>query len=287
LTSNKPTNKLKILSFYMRDAKRPACKMKVVNGRINVSVANLYREATYGSEIINQGLLGERVSVEDSSKDFSQVTLQDGYRGWISNYQWVPASEDNFPTKVIREHLVHIRSEADPDGVSLRDATIGSHLSIAGENDRWYEVILPDGLRGWIENNIFNVFPPANRDGAIELIEEFLGYPYFWGGRSVKGFDCSGLIQTVFSLIGINIPRDSWMQQRDGTYVSDNPEHAEPGDLYFFSDTGSKITHVGMALGGGRVIHARGLVRLNSLFRDDPHYNEILDKSFVDIRTFF
>jgi cell wall-associated NlpC family hydrolase len=261
--------------------------MKVVNGRINVSVANLYREATYGSEIINQGLLGELVSVENSTKDFSQIILQDGYRGWISNYQWIPAAENNFPTKVIREHLVHIRSEADPESESLRDATIGSYLSIAGKNDRWYEVILPDGLRGWIEDNVFNAFPPANRNGAVQLIEEFLGYPYFWGGRSVKGFDCSGLIQTVFSLIGMNLPRDSWMQQRDGNYVSDNPEDANPGDLYFFSDTGSKVTHVGMALGGGKIIHARGLVRLNSLFREDPHYDDILEKSFVDIRSFF
>ncbi len=256
-------------------------------GIINVSVANLYRDATYGSEIINQGLLGELVLVEDSKKDFAQITLQDGYKGWISNYQWVPATDNNFPTKVIREHFVHIRSEANQGSESLRDATIGSNLSIAGENGDWSEVILPDGLTGWVENNVFQAFPPVNRNGAVQLIGEFLGYPYFWGGRSVKGFDCSGLIQTVFSLIGINLPRDSWMQQRDGTYVSDNPENAKPGDLYFFSDTGSNITHVGMALGGGRIIHARGIVRLNSLFRDDPHYNEVLNKSFVDVRTYF
>jgi cell wall-associated NlpC family hydrolase len=261
--------------------------MSEIRGAINVSVANLYREATYGSEIINQGLLGELITVEDSMKDFSQITLQDGYQGWVSNYQWVSYKENNYPTKVIREHIVRIHSEAHPESETLRDATIGSYVSIAGENDRWHEVILPDGLKGWIEKNVFKAFPPANRDGAVKLIEEFLGYPYCWGGRSVKGFDCSGLIQTVFSLIGINLPRDSWMQQRDGTYVSDNPEDAKRGDLYFFSDTGSKITHVGMALGGGRIIHARGLVRQNSLFRDDPQYNEVLDKSFVDVRTFF
>jgi cell wall-associated NlpC family hydrolase len=122
---------------------------------------------------------------------------------------------------------------------------------------------------------------------VVKLIKEFLGYPYFWGGRSVKGFDCSGLIQTVYSLLGLKLPRDSWMQHRDGKFVSDQPGEAEPGDLYFFSDTGSKITHVGMATGAGRIIHARGMVKENSLIHDETIFNEKLYSSFVDVRTFF
>ena len=63
--------------------------MSEITGKINVSVANMYREATYGSEIVNQGLLGESITVENRTKDFTEIKLYDGYQGWISNYQWV------------------------------------------------------------------------------------------------------------------------------------------------------------------------------------------------------
>lgn len=261
--------------------------MKIVNGRINVSVANLYREPSYRSEILNQGLLGELISIEDSKEDFAQITLEDGYQGWISNFQWVEETKKPSRAKIIRKHFVHIHHRPDKKSISIRDATIGSAVSVIDENEHWYEILLPDNLSGWIIKEAFYDFPAPTRDGAVELINEFLGYPYFWGGRSAKGFDCSGLIQTVYSLIGLKLPRDSWMQQRDGKFVSDHPEEAEPGDLYFFSETESKITHVGMATGGGRIIHARGMVKENSLLHDETIFSEKLYNSFVDVRTFF
>jgi cell wall-associated NlpC family hydrolase len=88
-------------------------------------------------------------------------------------------------------------------------------------------------------------------------------------------------------MIQMDLPRDSWMQQRDGKFVSDKPEEAQPGDLYFFAETGTKITHVGIAIGEGRIIHSRGLVRENSLIRAHSNFSEELYKSFVDVRTFF
>jgi SH3-like domain-containing protein len=261
--------------------------MSDLTGRVNVSVANIYREATYGSEVVNQGLLGELISVEVRKKDFAQIRLADGYQGWISNYQWVLDKKNSFPVKKIRKHLVTIHHEPDLKSDSIRDVTIGSEVSIVQDSNPWYEILLPDGLHGWIDKNAFADFPSETREGVVQLVKEFLGYPYYWGGRSTKGFDCSGLIQTVFFLIGLNLPRDSWMQQRDGKFVTNNPEQAEAGDLYFFSDSGSKITHVGMALGDSRIIHSRGMVRENSLLRKEKNFSEELYNSFVDVRTFF
>jgi SH3-like domain-containing protein len=256
-------------------------------GRINVSVANIYREASYGSEIINQGLLGELISVKTSEKDFSRITLLDGYRGWISNYQWVSEKNEFSNTKKIRKHFVKIYNKPKSNADSIRDATIGAEMMIVRRKDQWFEILLPDGLHGWVDANVFGQFPASTRLGIIKLVKEFLGYPYYWGGRSPKGFDCSGLIQTVFTLIGVNLPRDSWMQHRDGKFVSENPEDAQRGDLYFFADRGSKITHVGIALGDGRIIHARGMVRENSLIRTNENFSEVLYNSFVDVKTFF
>jgi cell wall-associated NlpC family hydrolase len=138
-----------------------------------------------------------------------------------------------------------------------------------------------------VEEMSFSEFPELTRQNIVQLVREFLGYPYFWGGRSPKGFDCSGLTQIVFSLYGISLPRDSWMQHRDALFCSDNPIEAQAGDLYFFADNGTKITHVGFALGEGRIIHARGMVRENSLIPGNDKFSEELYNSFVDVRTFF
>jgi cell wall-associated NlpC family hydrolase len=256
-------------------------------GRINVSVANMYREATYRSEVINQGLLGELIKIEKKDKDFSLIELPDGYKGWISNYQWESEKNKSYDSRKIRLHFVKIYGKPDSDADTIRDATIGTEIQVIRENNHWFEIFLPDGLHGWVEESTFAKFPACTRQSVIQLVKEFLGYPYYWGGRSPKGFDCSGLTQTVFSLLGISLPRDSWMQHRDGKFISENPEEAQTGDLYFFADNGTKITHVGIALGDGRIIHARGMVRENSLIRNNVNFSEELFNSFVDVRTFF
>jgi hypothetical protein len=255
-------------------------------GRINVSVANMYREATYSSEVVNQGLLGELIIVQKKDKNFSQIKLSDGYEGWVSNYQWVSDLKKPYKSMKVRSHLIHIYKDPDLSSDTIRDATIGAEIQIVKKINNWYEIFLPDGSRGWIEENSISLFPDYTRQAIVQLAKEFLGYPYCWGGRSPKGFDCSGLTQTVFSLFGVGLPRDSWMQHRDGKFCSDNPSGAEAGDLYFFSDNSKKITHVGIALGKERIIHARGMVKENSLNPKDENFSEELYNSFVDVRTF-
>ena len=51
----------------------------------------------------------------------------------------------------------------------------------------------------------------------------------------------------------------------------------QPGDLLFFGSPATesspmKITHVGMYIGDGRMIHSSMVVRINSLREDDPDY---------------
>ena len=99
-------------------------------GQINVSVANMYREASYKSEIVNQGLLGESIIIEKNEKDFSLIRLTDGYRGWISNLQWVSESKKTYKSMKIRSHFVRIYNLPDPGGDTIRDATIGTDLQV-------------------------------------------------------------------------------------------------------------------------------------------------------------
>lgn len=81
----------------------------------------------------------------------------------------------------------------------------------------------------------------------------FLGVPYVWGGTTPSGFDCSGLVQYVYSHFGINLGRTTYTQQYAGTKIS--VASAQAGDLYFWGSYGSAY-HVAIALGGGQYIMA-------------------------------
>ena len=68
--------------------------------------------------------------------------------------------------------------------------------------------------------------------------------------------------------------------------VGKDPLDADPGDLYFFAEGRDRITHVGLALGSGDILHARGLVRINSLVPERPDFSRELINEFVDVRTY-
>jgi hypothetical protein len=86
---------------------------------------------------------------------------------------------------------------------------------------------------------------------VISLAELELGKPYIYGDEGPSSFDCSGLTQFVFHKAGVDIPRTAHEQQAWAKPVS-NPQ---PGDLVFY---GSPAHHVGLYIGGGKMIDAPG-----------------------------
>ena len=82
----------------------------------------------------------------------------------------------------------------------------------------------------------------------------YLGCPYLWGGRSCRGIDCSGLVQSAFRDLGLAVPRDTDMQQG---VIGEAVAIADPGDLRR-GDLLYLPGHVLIAGGDGTVIHADG-----------------------------
>jgi cell wall-associated NlpC family hydrolase len=85
------------------------------------------------------------------------------------------------------------------------------------------------------------------------------------GSEPSGGFDCSGLVQWVFSQHGTPLPRETREQYEIGTKV--DQDEVRPGDLVFFKTVSKGPSHVGIALGGGEFVHApssRGVVRVES-----------------------
>ena len=91
--------------------------------------------------------------------------------------------------------------------------------------------------------------PPPS--GVTGIAMQYLGVPYVWGGASPSGFDCSGLVMYVYSQVGIYLPHSAAAQYYSGTPISYS--ELMPGDLVFF---GRPISHVGIYIGGGSMIHA-------------------------------
>jgi cell wall-associated NlpC family hydrolase/uncharacterized protein YgiM (DUF1202 family) len=101
--------------------------------------------------------------------------------------------------------------------------------------------------------------PPASTShgqAIVNVAMRYLGFPYVYAGASPSGFDCSGFTMYVTNLaLGINIGRTVGAQFGTGTPV--NSKNLEPGDLVFFADTYDPgLSHVGIYIGGGQMIHA-------------------------------
>ncbi len=95
----------------------------------------------------------------------------------------------------------------------------------------------------------------ALRQQIVDTARQYLGTPYLWGGSTPRGFDCSGFTQYVFRQHGISIPRTTTTQCNVGTYVSQ--DELLPGDLVFLQNTyRDGISHVGIYIGNGQMIHA-------------------------------
>lgn len=78
---------------------------------------------------------------------------------------------------------------------------------------------------------------------------QFIGNPYVYGGTSLtNGADCSGFVYRIYKDFGYSLPRTSYEQRSVGTEVS--YDQAQPGDLVCYSG------HVGMYIGGGKIVHA-------------------------------
>ncbi|MEU5213481.1 NlpC/P60 family protein [Streptomyces sp. NPDC020742] len=86
---------------------------------------------------------------------------------------------------------------------------------------------------------------------ALAFARAQIGKPYVWGATGPSSYDCSGLTQAAWKAAGVDLPRTTWDQVKVGQRVA--TKDLQPGDLVFFFDD---ISHVGMYIGGGKMIHA-------------------------------
>jgi cell wall-associated NlpC family hydrolase len=87
---------------------------------------------------------------------------------------------------------------------------------------------------------------------ALEYAYKQLGKPYVYGGAGPDGFDCSGLTMRAWGAAGVSLPHNAAAQYNLTASKRVSFANLQPGDLVFFSG----LSHVGMYVGGGKMIHA-------------------------------
>jgi SH3-like domain-containing protein len=251
---------------------------------VNLSAANLRKSPGHSSELVTQALMGYPVKILKRERNWYLVRCPDKYIGWVEEDEITPISGDSLETyrkadKIIFTGLFgSVINKNSNASEPVADLVAGNILILIRDTGGFYEVRLPDGRMGFMDKNStmkFELFIREKKPEAGSLVEtarSMLGIPYLWGGTCVKGMDCSGFTKTIYSMNGLDLPRDADQQAAVGETVDDSRrfDRLEPGDLLFFGrrepgDTEPDITHVGMWIGHMRYIHASGRVRINSM----------------------
>ena len=109
------------------------------------------------------------------------------------------------------------------------------------------------------QNNNTSYNPPASSTSSVQAVLNLayskIGSPYVWGAEGPNSFDCSGFTSYVFrNAAGVSLPRTSSAQSGYGRTVSKS--NLQAGDLVFFNTSGKGVSHVGIYVGGGKMIHS-------------------------------
>jgi cell wall-associated NlpC family hydrolase len=212
---------------------------------------------SHKSEMLSQVLFGEKYRILDQTGHWIKVTtLFDDYSGWIDadHLQQTPDTGKGEGHVLNRSLLCHKADNTKlvlEAGCEIYAPDFSRKTFMTGDN-------IYQAADSFSENYL------ASGSPAAETALKFINSPYIWGGRIPSGIDCSGFTQLVYKLLGLRIPRDSWQQAEAGAEVSFVSD-AKPGDLVFFDDERGKISHVGMILSQGLVIHASGRVRIDTI----------------------
>lgn len=253
------------------------------DGVVAVSVASMRAEPAHSSELETQALMGMHVKLGRQSGDWLQAVTPDGYEAWIHRTAVICPDYAAFdrwnrlPKLMVRslDRRYVVADTVNYQSEPIIDVVNGAVMAGVKNSGRFTEVELPDGRRGFIESDAVDKFdgnPVENIDveRLLTVARSMMGSPYLWGGTSTLGVDCSGLVRVAFWDQGVLLPRNASQQALTGISVECDAESLRPGDLVFFAadSTGTRITHVGIYEGEGKLIHSSGTVHRSDLFTD-------------------
>jgi len=221
---------------------------------VTLSYVPVRSEPSEKSELVTQLLFGELYEIIEENKNWLRIkNIYDNYEGWISSEcHFNNISDTQFINSLIDSELIINKKlivAIDLKNESLVYISPGSvfykKLFIDENIYKLYNNLLKIEMQNFISYN------------DKEILLQFINTPYLWGGRTIFGIDCSALVQIIFRILGINLPRDAYLQYDFGSIV-DSEADLKPYDVAFFGNT--RITHTGILLNKTTILHSSGKV---------------------------
>jgi len=214
----------------------------VLRRQVSQPLATVWRD-TARSARERQLQLGDVFLIEKSVGDLAYgQSEKDGYVGFVATSDLGVARRTTHTVRSLSSHFYDAPSLKTP---FTREIFFGSSVKIVGESN------------GFCETDNGHFIPTAHLRPSDEYLSDFVKtalmfehVPYLWGGNSVCGIDCSGLVQAALMAAGIACPGDAYLQEKSvGRALQENTV-LQRGDLLFWP------SHVAMVLDADTIFHA-------------------------------
>lgn len=219
---------------------------------VNTATLKVRKNASTDAPVVTLVPVGEELKVKKETDGWIKVTVDNKDKGYVSS-DYVDLSTVYKKAISIEEEQKKIKAEEaarqeQSSGTSGSSSTSGSSRSYQTKSASNSDTSSSD-------SSVSSGTSSSLRNKIVNYALKFEGNPYVWGGTSLtNGADCSGFTQSVFSDLGVNIPRDSRSQASSGK--SKSISNIQPGDLIFYAK-GGRINHVALYIGNGKVISAK------------------------------
>lgn len=235
---------------------------------VTADIAPLYPRPSFDTEMDTQVLAGHAVRVFELSKDWAWCQLAgDGYVGYVPTDMLVRgAPREATHTVIAPEAFAYAAPNARAQPICR--ALFGTYIAALSDAGDFIE-LAGGGFIGKRHCETVSAIEPD----YVETMQLFLNAPYLWGGKSIRGIDCSGLVQLALTRAGIACPRDTDMQESvlSGDMAADDAilKMLQRGDIVYWP------RHVATMIDRHHAIHANGTAMSVSI---DP-INEIASRS--------
>ncbi len=190
-----------------------------------------------------QLLMGADVTIFETRDGWAFLrAVRDGYCGYVRDEALAAPRP---ATHFVATPGTHLYRDADIKSPDLAHLSFGARITVTNELRHLFET--PDGF---IPKKHLREIDRPFQD-PVTVAQMFFGAPYLWGGNSISGIDCSGLVQAALLACGIDCPGDSDLQQAVGRGIGEG-EAPQRGDLWFWKG------HVAMLVDPETLIHANG-----------------------------
>ena len=247
-------------------------------GTVTTDVLNVRSGAGTKYSKISSLRKGDKITIQETKNGWHKFKMSNGKTGWVSS-EYIKLSSSSSSSSsssqssiknkigVVNTSSLNVRKGAGTNYSVIGSVKSGQKVGILSSKNGWYNVLLPNGSKGWVSGKYLNLKdgdpnsvvqkPSASSSiakKAVALAKKQIGKPYEWGAEGPNSFDCSGLTYYAYKQNGVTLPRSSSSQATAGKSVSKSS--LKEGDLVFFNTNGKGISHVGIYIGDGKMVHS-------------------------------